>query len=74
MTGVRFQAGGWNFSLHHRVQAGSGTHPSYLISTWGSFPGDKASAAWSYTSIPPYVIMPWDLVFLTPTVTCVPGQ
>jgi hypothetical protein len=35
-----------NFSLHLRVQAGSGAHPdSYLMGTWGSFPGGKAAAA-----------------------------
>jgi hypothetical protein len=35
---VRFPAGAWNFSLHHRVQNGSGAHPtSYPI------PGGKAA-------------------------------
>jgi hypothetical protein len=34
------------YSLHHRVQNGSGTHPaSYPMGTWGSFPGDKAAEA-----------------------------
>jgi hypothetical protein len=40
---VRFPAGAGNFSLHHRVQNGSGTHPaSYPMGTRGSFPGGKA--------------------------------
>jgi hypothetical protein len=31
---VRFPAGGWNFSLHHRVQNGSRAHPaSYPMGT-----------------------------------------
>jgi hypothetical protein len=39
---VRFLAGAGNFSLHHRVQNGSGAHPaSYLIGIRGSFPGVK---------------------------------
>jgi hypothetical protein len=58
-----------NFSLHHRVQNGSGAHPaSYPVDTRGSFPGVKwpgreadhsrpSSAevknAWSYTSTLP---------------------
>jgi hypothetical protein len=40
---VRFPAGAVHFSLHHRVQNGSGAHPaSYPMSTRGSFPGGKA--------------------------------
>jgi hypothetical protein len=36
---VRFPAGAGNFSLHHRVHSGSGTHPtSYAIGTGGLFP------------------------------------
>jgi hypothetical protein len=43
---VQFQAGAGNFSLHHRVQNGSGTHPaSYPMGTRGSFRGDKAGGA-----------------------------
>jgi hypothetical protein len=43
---VRFPTGAGNFSLHHRVQNGSGAHPaSYLMGTRGSFPGGKAAAA-----------------------------
>jgi hypothetical protein len=39
---VRFPAGAGNFSLHHRVQNGSGAHPfSYPMDTRGSFPGVK---------------------------------
>jgi hypothetical protein len=38
----RFPAGAGNFSLHHRVQNGSGAHPaSYSVGTRGSFPGVK---------------------------------
>jgi hypothetical protein len=41
---VRFPAGAGNFSLHHRVQNGSGAHPaSYPMGTKGSFPGGKAT-------------------------------
>jgi hypothetical protein len=66
---VLFPAGAGNFSLHHRVQNGSGAHPaSYPMGTGGSFPGVKrpgrradhsppSSAevknAWSYTSTHP---------------------
>jgi hypothetical protein len=43
---VRFPAGAGNFSLHHRVQNGSGAHPAfYLMGTRGSFPGGKAAGA-----------------------------
>jgi hypothetical protein len=43
---VRFPAGAGNFSLHHRVQNGSGAHPvSYPMGTRGSFPGGKAARA-----------------------------
>jgi hypothetical protein len=45
---VRLPVGVRNFSLHHRVQNGSGAHPaSYLMSTWGSFPEGKVAWAWS---------------------------
>jgi hypothetical protein len=41
---VRFPAGTWNFSLHHRVQNGSRAHPaSYPMGIGGSFPGGKAA-------------------------------
>jgi hypothetical protein len=41
---VRFPAGAGNFSLHHRVQNGSGAHPaSYPMGNRGSFPGNKAA-------------------------------
>jgi hypothetical protein len=43
---VRFPVGDGNFSLHHRVQNGSGAHPvSYPMGTRGSFPGGKAAGA-----------------------------
>jgi hypothetical protein len=66
---IRFPAEAGNFSLHHRVQNGSGAHPaSYPMNTRDSFPGVKrpvneadhsppSSAevknAWNYTSTPP---------------------
>jgi hypothetical protein len=41
---VRFPAGAGNFSLHYRVQNGSGANPaSYPMATRGSFPGRKAA-------------------------------
>jgi hypothetical protein len=41
---VQFLAGAGKFTLHHRVQNGSGAHPaSYPIATRGSFPGGKAA-------------------------------
>jgi hypothetical protein len=44
---VRIPAKAGNFSLHHRVQTGSGAHPaSYPMGTRGSFPGGKAAGAW----------------------------
>jgi hypothetical protein len=43
---VRLPAGTGNFSLHHRVQNGSGAHPdSYPMGSRGSFPGGKAAGA-----------------------------
>jgi hypothetical protein len=43
---VRFPAGAGSFSLHRRVQNGSGAHPaSYAVGTRGSFPGGKAAGA-----------------------------
>jgi hypothetical protein len=66
---VRLTAGAGNFSLHHRVQNGSGTHPaSYPMGTRDSFLGVKRPGVkltihlhlvprsknyWSYTSTPP---------------------
>jgi hypothetical protein len=42
----QFPARAWNFSLHHRVQNGSGDHPaSYPMGTGGAFPGVKAAGA-----------------------------
>jgi hypothetical protein len=41
---VRFPVGAGNFSLHHRVQTGSGAHPaSYPMGTGGSFTRGKAA-------------------------------
>jgi hypothetical protein len=43
---VQFPVGAGNFSLHHRVQTGSGAHPaSYPMDTRGSFPGGKEAGA-----------------------------
>jgi hypothetical protein len=45
-SSVRFPAGAGNFSLHHRVQNGSGAHlASYTMGIRGSFPGGKAAGA-----------------------------
>jgi hypothetical protein len=52
-SGVRFLAGAGNFSLHNRVQNGSGAHPaSYPMGIGGSFSGCKAAGAssWPLTS------------------------
>jgi hypothetical protein len=49
---VRFPAEAGNFSLHHRVQNGSGAHPaSYPMGTRSSFPWGKAAEAWSWPLI-----------------------
>jgi hypothetical protein len=49
---VRFPAGTGNFSLHYRVQNISGAHPpSYPMGIRGSFPGGKATGAWSWPLI-----------------------
>jgi hypothetical protein len=43
---VRFPAGAGNFSLHHRIQNGSGAHPaSCPVGTRVSFLGGKAAGA-----------------------------
>jgi hypothetical protein len=43
---VRFPAEAGNFSLHHRVQTGSGAHPaSYVMGIRGSFYEGKAAGA-----------------------------
>jgi hypothetical protein len=43
---IRFPAGVGNFSLHHRIQTGSGVHPaSCPVVTRGSFLGGKAVGA-----------------------------
>jgi hypothetical protein len=46
---VQVPAGARNFSLHHRVQNGSGAHRAYYpVGTRGSFRGGKAAGAWSW--------------------------
>jgi hypothetical protein len=57
---VRFSAGTGNFSLHNRVQNGSGAHSaSYPMGTRGVKltthlqPVLRSKNAWSYTSTPP---------------------
>jgi hypothetical protein len=46
---VRFPAGAGNFSLHHRVQNGSGAHiASYPMGTRSSFREGKTAGAWSW--------------------------
>jgi hypothetical protein len=43
-SGILVPAGAGNFSLHHRVQTGSGAHPaSYPVGTRGSFPRGRAA-------------------------------
>jgi hypothetical protein len=43
---VRFPPGAGNFSLHHRVQNGSGAQPaSYPMGIKGSFPVGKVAGA-----------------------------
>jgi hypothetical protein len=50
---VRFPAGAGNFSLHHRVQNGSGAHTaSYPMGTRVSFHEGKAAGAWSWPFTP----------------------
>jgi hypothetical protein len=45
-SGVRFPERSRNFSPRHRIQNGSGAHPtSNPMSTRGSFPGDKAAGS-----------------------------
>jgi hypothetical protein len=53
---VRFPPGAGNFSLHHRIQNGSGAHPaSYPMGTRGYFPGGKAAGREADHSPPPIV-------------------
>jgi hypothetical protein len=71
---VRFPAGAGHFSLHHRVQTGSGSHSaSYPMVNRGSFRENKAAGAWNWPlhllsrskmrgAIPPvpqYAFMAW---------------
>jgi hypothetical protein len=49
MITVLFSVGAGNFSLRHRVQTNSGSHPaSYPKGIGGSFRGGKAAGAWSW--------------------------
>jgi hypothetical protein len=49
MIGSSSPGRSWEFSLHYRVQTGSGDHPSsYPLGTRGSFPGGKAAGEWSW--------------------------
>jgi hypothetical protein len=50
---VRFPAGDGNFSLHQRVQTGSGAHPAYTMGTRDSFPGVKRPEREADHSPPP---------------------
>jgi len=44
LRGVRVPAGAGNFSLHHRIQTGSGAYAvPYPVDTRSSFPGGKAA-------------------------------
>jgi hypothetical protein len=57
MTGIRFPAETGRFSLHHRVQTGSGVHPGSLSRGGVKLQGREASStelknAWIYTSTP----------------------
>jgi hypothetical protein len=74
-SGVRIPIEAGNYSLHHRVQTGSGAHPPPIqwvpgvISLGVKRPGRKADHsppssaevknAWSYTSTPAYAFMAW---------------
>jgi hypothetical protein len=74
----RFPAGAGNFSLHHRVQNGSGAYTAYAMCTRGSFRGEqngrsvkltthlhlvqRSKNEWSYTSTPLYASKAWSLV------------
>jgi hypothetical protein len=65
------------FSLLHSILTSSGSHPTYLMGTGASFPGDKAARACSWTFayitrkvkngeaipvLPPYAFMAWCLI------------
>jgi hypothetical protein len=46
---VQLPAGAKTFSLHHRIQNGSWSHPaSYPMGTRSYYPGDKAAGAWNW--------------------------
>jgi len=49
MIGARIPAGAGSFSPRHRVQTGSGAHPTcYPVGTGGSFPESKAAVSWNW--------------------------
>jgi hypothetical protein len=60
---VLFSVGAGNFSLHHRVQNGSGAHlASYPMGTRGSFPPSSDDVKRMSGAIPPvpqYAFMVW---------------
>jgi hypothetical protein len=84
----RFPTGAENFSLHHRVQNGSGAHPaSYPVGIRGCFPGVKRPGREAdhsppstaevknecrYTFTPQYVFMVWCSVKKESTGTTLP--
>jgi hypothetical protein len=54
-----------NFSLHHRIQNGSGAHAaSYPMGTSDSFPGDKAAGAWSWPLTSSVEVNEWVELYL----------
>jgi hypothetical protein len=63
VLGFDSRRGAENFSLHHRVQNGSGAHPAYYpMDTRGSFPGVKRPGREAIPPLPQYVFMVWCLV------------
>jgi hypothetical protein len=69
---VRVPVGTGNFSLHHRVQTGSGTYRvSYPMGTNGSFPGDKVAGAWNWP-LPQYDLIAWCSIKKKGTVRILP--
>jgi hypothetical protein len=64
-SGVWVPAGAGNFSLRHRIQTGSGTHPaSNSVGTRDSFPGGKSSRP-NHSHLAPRSRMLWDIPPLT---------
>jgi hypothetical protein len=68
---VRFPVGAGNFSLHHRVQNGSGAHSaSYPMGTRGSFPRGKAAGALSWPLASIYCRAHWTNGAIPPLPQC----